>query len=162
MSTDVATTPTFEQVDSRGPRFTATVTATVLLTVLVVSMFSAPAATAILAAQSLVFAIGAAWGPRRHPYGATYRKLVAPRLGPATKREGVPPLRFAQLMGFIVTAIGVTGFALGVPAVGVGATSVAFIVAFVRAAFGICLNRKLFALIAHLRGKELRPCCKAE
>ena len=29
MSTDVAT-PTFEQVDSRGPRFTATVTATVL------------------------------------------------------------------------------------------------------------------------------------
>ena len=63
-------------------------------------------------------------------------------------------------MGFIVTAIGVTGFALGVPAVGVGATSVAFIVAFVRAAFGICLNRKLFALIAHLRGKELAPAAK--
>ncbi len=153
------TTSESNGVDARAPRFTATVTATVLVAVLVFALFSVPAATTLLAFQSAVFAVGALGGPQRHPYASIYRVAVAPRLGPPVKREPLPPLRFAQLMGFITTMVGVVGFALGNPAVGVAATGVALFVAFVRAAFGICLSRKLFMLIAHLRG-GVRPCCR--
>ena len=55
----------------------------------------------ILALQALVFAIGAWRGPRQHPYGLIFQCLVAPRLGPVTEKEPVPPLRFAQLVGFV-------------------------------------------------------------
>lgn len=162
MSTPSTAAPVFEQVDSRAPRFTATITAAVLIGVLVVSRFSTPAAAILLGAQSLAFAIGALLGPKRHPYGLIFDSVIAPRLGPVTKREGVPPLRFAQLVGFIFTGIGVAGFACRATLLGVIATAVALTGAFVRAAFGICLSRRLFALIAHLRGTELRSCCKGE
>ena len=65
------------------------------------SAVSALAAAVILGAQAVVFAIGALRGPRRHPYGLVFANLVAPRLGPVTEREPVPPLKFAQLVGFV-------------------------------------------------------------
>lgn len=160
MSTNTTVTAATTGVDARAPRFTATITAIVLAGVLAVSLFSVPAATILLALQAVVFGIGAVWGPPRHPYGAIFRTAVAPRLQPPTKREPLPPLRFAQLMGFVTTAVGVIGFALGQPAVGMVATGIALVVAFVRAAFGICLSRKLFMVISRLRGGELRPCCR--
>ena len=88
------------QVDVRGPRFTAWVTTAVLVLALIVSAFSAIGAAVILAAQAVVFAIGAARGPRQHPYGLVFANLIAPRLSPVTEREPVPPLKFAQLVGF--------------------------------------------------------------
>ena len=95
MSTDTsdlatATSTAIEQVDVRGPRCAAWVTTAVLLIALIVSAVSNTAAAAILAAQAVVFAIGAIGGPRRHPYGRVFATVVAPRLGPVTERE---PLR---------------------------------------------------------------------
>lgn len=159
MSTSTTTTVP-SGVDARAPRFTATVTATVLTAVLIVSAVDVRAAAVLLAVQCLVFAVGALWGPPRHPYGSVYRRFLAPRLGPVTKREPVPPLRFSQLMGFLMSGAGVLGFALGHPSIGVAATSIALFVAFVRAAFGICLNRRLFMLISRLVHGEVRPCCR--
>ena len=88
------------QVDVRGPRFTAWVTTAVLVLALIASTFSAIGAAMILAAQAIVFAIGAARGPRQHPYGLVFANLIAPRLSRVTDREPVPPLKFAQLVGF--------------------------------------------------------------
>ena len=64
MSTDTpnlatATSTAIEQVDVRGPRCAAWVTTAVLLIALIVSAVSTTAAAAILAAQAVVFAIGA-------------------------------------------------------------------------------------------------------
>lgn len=140
-----------DQVDVRGPRFAAWVTTAVLLTVLVLSGFSAAAAAALLAAQAVVFAIGALRGPRQHPYGRLYATLVAPRLGPVTEREPVSPLRFAQLVGLLFALIGVAGFALGAPTVGLIATAFALCAAFLNAAFGICLGCQVYPLIHRLR-----------
>lgn len=147
------------EVDARGPRFTATVTATVLALVLIVSRFDTRAAAILLAAQALVFASGALWGPARHPYGITFRRLVAPRLGPVTKRDPVGQLRFAQTMGLIFSVIGVAGFALNLPLLGVIATSCALFAAFMRSAFGICLSRRPYMLVRRLRG-DVPDCCK--
>jgi hypothetical protein len=145
------TTAAPAQVDVRGPRFAAWLTTAVLIAVLVLSAVSTPAATILLAAQAVVFAIGALRGPRQHPYGLIFANLVSPRLSPVTEREPVPPLKFAQLVGFVFAVAGVAGFTLGVPLLGVVATAFALFAAFLNAAFGICLGCQIYPLVARLR-----------
>ncbi|MEB3019493.1 DUF4395 domain-containing protein [[Mycobacterium] crassicus] len=137
-------------VDVRGPRFTAWVTTAVLVGVLLISGFSLVGATALLAAQAVVFAVGALAGSRRNPYGMLFARFVAPRLSPVTEREPVAPLRFAQLVGLIFAVIGVAGFATA-PSVGLTATALALTAAFLNAAFGICLGCQLYPLVVRLR-----------
>lgn len=140
-----------QQVDVRGPRFAAWVTTVVLIATLAVSAFSSVAAAVILGLQAAVFAIGAIGGPRRHPYGRLFARLVAPRLGPVRDREPVAPLKFAQLIGFVFAVVATLGFATGVAGVGLAATALALVAAFLNAAFGICLGCQLYPLVAHLR-----------
>lgn len=154
--------PAISEVDARVPRFTASVTMTVLATVLIVSLFNVRAAGAILAAQGIVFAIGAIAGPLRHPYGRIFSSLVAPRLSPPRKYEPVQLLRFSQLIGLIFAVVGVAGFWLGVPTLGRAATGIATFAAFMRAAFEICLSRRLFGLTHRLMGKGKPPCCQGK
>ncbi|MBY0287751.1 MAG: DUF4395 domain-containing protein [Mycobacteriaceae bacterium] len=151
MSTSTNTLAPPGQVDVRGPRFAAWVTTGALIAALLASAVSAVAAAAILGVQAIVFAIGARCGPQQHPYGLIFRSLVAPRLGPATEKEPVPPLKFAQLVGLAFAAIGVVGFAAGVPLLGLIATGFALVAAFLNAAFGICLGCQIYPLVARFR-----------
>ncbi len=146
-----------DQVDVRGPRFSAWVTSVVLLSVLIVSAFSTSAAAVILAAQAATFALGAVRGPRRHPYGRIFATLVAPRLGPATEREPVAPLKFAQLVGLVFALAGAAGFTFGAPLTGVIATGFALAAAFLNAAFGICLGCQIYPLATRLRYPTANP-----
>ena len=150
---DIAETRTPPQVDVRGPRFVAWVTTVVLVVTLLVSTSSTAVAAVILGVQAVVFAVGAVLGPRRHPYGLVFAALIAPRLGPVTEREPVPPLKFAQLVGFLFAVIGVIGFAGGLSLLGLIATGFALVAAFLNAAFGICLGCQLYPLVARLRPK---------
>ena len=150
------------EMDVRAPRFIATITATILVAVLVLATINVPAAIALLSVQAAVFGIAALAGPPRHPYGLIYAALVAPRLAPPTKCEPVPPLRFAQLIGFVMTTLGVIGFALDLPVLAFGATGFALVGAFFRAAFGICLSRRLYMLVNRLRTGEVPACCRKD
>ena len=141
------------EVDVRGPRFAAWITSAMLVVALLVSAFSAPIAAAILGLQAAVFAISALRGPRHSPYGLLYATVVAPHLGPVTEREPVPPLKFAQLVGFAFAAIGVAGFVTGLILLGEIATTFALIAAFLNAAFGICLGCQLYPLVTRFRGR---------
>jgi Domain of unknown function (DUF4395) len=114
MPTNTNTVAAPDQVDVRGPRFTAWVTTVVIVAALVAAALSSSAAAAILGVQTVVFAIGAWRGPRQHPYGLIFQRLVAPRLGPITEKEPAPPLKFAQLVGLVFAAVGVITFAAGV------------------------------------------------
>ncbi len=138
------------QVDVRGPRFAAWVTTAVLVIALLASAQHPAAAAVIVGAQAVVFAIGATLGPRRHPYGLIFATLVAARLGPVTEREPVPPLKFAQLVGFVFAFVGAVGFAAGLPALGLAATALALVAALLNAAFGICLGCQLHPLVSRL------------
>jgi hypothetical protein len=140
-----------DQVDVRGPRFAAWVTTFMIVATLAVSGFSYAGAAVVLGLQAVVFAVGAWRGPRQHPYGLIFQRLVAPRLGPVTEKEPVPPLKFAQLVGFVFAVVGVIGFAGGVPLLGVIATGFALIAAFLNAAFGICLGCQLYPLVVRFR-----------
>ncbi|ARG63009.1 MULTISPECIES: DUF4395 domain-containing protein [Mycobacterium] len=149
MSSD--TTPAQLGVDVRGPRFAAWLTTGVLGLVLIISAVSPVAAAVALGIQAVVFAVGAAFGPRRHPYGLLFSTFVSPRLSPVREREPVPPLKFAQLVGFVFAVCGIIGFAVGPVVVGVVATSFALAAAFLNAAFGICLGCQLYPLLTRLR-----------
>jgi hypothetical protein len=140
-----------QQVDVRGPRFTAWVTTVVIVATLIASAFSNVAAAVILGLQAVVFAIGAVGGPRQHPYGRVFATFVAPQLGPVTDREPVPPLKFAQFVGFLFAVVGAAGFAFGLPALGLVATAFALVAAFLNAAFGICLGCQLYPLVTRFR-----------
>jgi hypothetical protein len=148
---DTETDSRFDRVDVRGPRFAAWVTTAVLLVTLLVSSVSLGAAAVILIVQAAVFAIGAVGGPRKHPYGLIFAKLVAPRLAPVTEREPVPPLRFAQLVGFVFASVGAVGFATGLGTLSLVATGFALVAAFLNAAFAICLGCQLYPLVVRLR-----------
>lgn len=150
MSTTIES-PAVDQVDVRGPRFAAWITTAVLIAALLASTVSPGAAATILAAQAAVFAIGSLRGPRRHPYGLVFQRLVAPRLGPVTEREPAAPLRFAQLVGLVFAVAGAAGFAFGAPLAGVIAAGFALAAAFLNAAFGICLGCQIYPLVSRLR-----------
>lgn len=151
VTTPNSATSTTDQVDVRGPRFAAWITTGVLLAVLIASAVNTAVAAAILGIQALVFAIGALRGPRQHPYGTLFARLVAPRLGPVSEREPVQPLRFAQFVGLVFAVVGFIGFVAGAPLVGIVATAFALGAAFLNAAFGICLGCQIYPLVSRLR-----------
>ena len=128
-------------VDVRSPRFAAWVTSLVLAVALLLG------SGWVVAAQAVVFAVGAFAGLRRAPYAVLFRVLVAPRLGPAREREPEAPLRFAQLVGLLFALAGAAGYLLGAPVVGAVATGAALVAALLNAATGFCLGCELHLLV---------------
>jgi hypothetical protein len=135
-------------IDPRGPRFGAGLTSVVLaIAVLTGSVW-------VLAAQVLVFALTYLFGPARSPYGYLFRTFVRPRLSPPSELEDPAPPRFAQLVGLLVTGIGL-GFALaGVDAAVEVSAALALIAAFLNAAFGLCLGCELYLALARFRTRR--------
>jgi uncharacterized membrane protein YfcA len=129
------------EIDPRGPRFGAFITAAVLAVVLVTG------SGWLLVAQALVFAAGSAFGLRYSPYGLLYRRLVRPRLGPPAQLEPEAPPRFAQTVGLAFAAVGVAGYAAGVSWLGAAATAAALAAALLNAVFGFCLGCEMYLLI---------------
>ena len=134
--------------DPRGPRFAAALTTLVLAVVLLTC------SGWLLAAQAVVFALGAAG---RSPYGALYRRAVRPRLGPPAELEDERPVRFAQTVGLAFALAGVTGALLGVDALFLTATGAALAAAFLNAAFGLCLGCELYLSWKRLTTREGAP-----
>jgi hypothetical protein len=145
--TETQVTPPARRVDVRGPRFGAAVTTVVLLAVL------ATGSGWLLAAQAVVFAIGAVAGLRRAPYGLLFAYLIRPRLAPPSAFEDEAPPRFAQGVGLAFALVGAIGYLAGVPAVGIAATALALAAAFLNAAFGFCLGCEMYLLLARVRNR---------
>jgi hypothetical protein len=138
-------------IDPRGPRFAAAVTAVVLaVAVLTGSVW-------VLAAQVVVFGIATIAGLQYSPYGWLYRTLVRPRLGPPTELEDPAPPRFSQGVGLAVTGLGLVLALAGVDLAVEVAGALAFVAAFLNAAFGLCLGCELYLLIARLRSRPAQP-----
>lgn len=139
--------PVRRRIDVRGTRLAATLTTVVLLAVLLTG------SGWLLAAQSVVFAIGAAAGLRFSPYGQLYARLIRPRLAPPTVFEDEAPPRFAQAVGLVFAVVGTIGYATGVTAVGLAATALALAAAFLNAAFGFCLGCEMYLMLARAKSR---------
>lgn len=153
----LAAKPGQKGIDPRGPRFSAGITAVLLLVVIVLGLGAptsatlaeraAQPATIIFALITLLFAWGAFAGVQRHPYGAIFRALVRPRLKPPTELEDPTPPTFAQGVGFVITLVGLVLHLVGVPYALVIAAGAAFIAAFLNSVFAYCLGCQIYLLL---------------
>ncbi|MEU4098281.1 DUF4395 domain-containing protein [Streptomyces sp. NPDC026673] len=133
-------------IDARGPRFGASLTSVVLAAVLITG------SAWLLALQAVVFAVGAAAGVQKSPYGLLYRVAVRPRLGPPTETEDPAPPRFAQGVGLAFAVVGLIGYTAGLAWLGLAATACALAAAFLNAAFGYCLGCEMYLLVRRTTG----------
>jgi Domain of unknown function (DUF4395) len=133
-----------EQVDPRGPRLAAALTAVLLAVALLVA--PAPATVVLLLVQAVLFGIGAVAGVARTPYSWLFRTFVRPRLGAPTELEDAAPPRFAQGVGLGFTVVALAGYLTGADLLGAVATGCALAAAFLNAAFGLCLGCEVYLL----------------
>lgn len=127
------------QIDVRGPRFAAWVTAVVLATVLVTQ------SGWLLLAQAVVFGLGA-WRITHAPYAVVFKKVVQPRLAPPREVEDARPPQFAQAVGLGFAAAGAVALLAGATTLGLVLTAAALSAAFLNAAFGLCLGCEAYLL----------------
>ncbi len=146
---EVLDTPEVQKIniDARGPRFAATITATVLAIALVTQNKWA------LLAQGLVFLLGAVRGPQFTPYGLIFKNFVKPRLSKVAPTEDVRPPKFAQAVGFIFALVGTIGAFAGADLVFTIATGFALAAAFLNSAFNYCLGCEMYLLIVRFTSK---------
>jgi hypothetical protein len=130
-------------IDPRGPRFAAWVTTAVLAAVLLT------ASTTLLAAQAIVFALGAAG---HNPYALFWKKFI--KRTPPVELEPAAPPRFAQLVGLAFALTGTVALAAGATTVGLIATGAALSAALLNAAFGICLGCEIYLIIRRTTNRQ--------
>ena len=158
-SNPLAARPGTPGIDPRGPRFGAVITF-ILLGIDVVLGLAGPSvdsgttlatrlvdpAFVLLVVITAIFAWGAFAGITRHPYGWVFKKFVRPRLSAPSELEDPKPPTFAQLIGFLVSAVGVVLAIVGVPYGLVVAAAFAFVAAFLNGVFGFCLGCQIYVL----------------
>ena len=137
-------------IDPRGPRFGAAITTVLLLVDIYLSLDAKtfPSAVALLSVIVALFAIGAFFGNSKHPYGYLFKRLIRPLLGAPKDLEDPRPPQFAQLVGLLVSGVGLTFGVLGNP-LGLTISAVAtFFAAFLNAAFNFCLGCQIWLGLA--------------
>ena len=136
-------------IDPRGPRFVAALTA--VLTVVALLLGTGSAALVVLAVLAASFGLGVVRGVTGTWQSRLFRRFVRPRLAPPDELEDPRPPRFAQLVGLVISGLGVLLGLLGVgPAIPVAAALV-LVASFLNAAFGLCLGCELYLLGVRLR-----------
>ncbi|MHB1172524.1 MAG: DUF4395 domain-containing protein [Lacisediminihabitans sp.] len=152
--------PGHRGIDPRGPRFSAGITAVLLLVVIGLALGAAgppagatPAQRAtepafiLFAVITIMFAWGASAGVQKHPYGWLFKSLVRPWLAAPSHLEDPKPPTFSQGVGLFVTVVGVLLHLLGVPNGLVIVAAAAFIAAFLNAVFDYCFGCQIYLLL---------------
>ncbi|WP_243059075.1 DUF4395 domain-containing protein [Nocardioides sp. SR21] len=148
MSATVQSSHVTTGIDPRGPQVAAALTSVVLVAVLLLA--PGPIGIALLAAQAVVFALGATRGVQHAPYSWVFRTLVRPRLSPPTELEDERPPRFAQAVGLGFALVGLLGFVVGADVLGFVAVGFALAAALLNAVFRFCLGCEMYLLLTRI------------
>jgi len=149
-SIGITSCPLRDQVDPRALRFSAAATASVLAVVLLTVGPARPLALGLLASQVAVFGFTAFVSVHWSVWAQIYARFIWPRVGAATELKDAHPFRFAQFIGFVLTALALLGFVIGVDGIGYGLTAVAIVGAVTNATSGVCLGCKIYLLARRL------------
>lgn len=159
------TTPSAPKVDSRAPRWVGGYTFVIALAALVVALINPIESTLLGRVLSpefilvfvlwLSFGAGTFWGNAAHPFAAFYKRVVQPRLRKPVPTEDARPPRFALVVGFALTTIGLVLHALAVPYGLVAAAAFVVIASFLQAFVGYCLGCQVYLLLA--RAGVIKP-----
>ncbi|WP_109507538.1 DUF4395 domain-containing protein [Nocardioides speluncae] len=149
-----------QQIDPRGQRFAAAVTAVVLVVVLL----TAPSAfgVGLLGVQTALFAVAAGLGVQRTPHAWVFKRLIRPRLAAPQDLEDAAPPRFAQAVGLVFSAAALLAYLFGATLVGAIATGFALVAALLNAVFGLCLGCEAYLLIRRLTARTSNTPAPAE
>ena len=128
------------QIDARGARFSA------LLTAIVFSAALLTQSPALIVWQAAIFAIGAFGGPQFTPYAILFRTVVKPRLKSQPILEDVRPPKFAQGVGLGFAIVALVGSLAGSSAIFSVAVAFALAAAFLNFAFNYCLGCQFYLL----------------
>lgn len=133
-------------VDPRLLRFSAGATAGALAIVLLIVDVARPVGIFVLATQVAVFAFTAFVSFQWSLWAQIFARFIWPRIGAPTRLEDARPPRFAQLVGFVFTALALISFAVGVDVAGYSLTALTLAVAALNASTGLCLGCKAYPL----------------
>ena len=150
-SVGITSCPLRDRVDPRALRFSAAATASVLVVVLLTVDLGRPLALGLLASQVAVYGFTAFVSVQWSVWAQIFARVIWPRLTATTELEDARPARFAQLIGFVLTATALLGFVLGLDGVGYGFTAVAVAGAVINATTGVCLGCKIYLLARRLQ-----------
>jgi hypothetical protein len=151
-------------IDTRGPRFVGGFTFFIAIATLVLALIRGIEPTPLERVLSpefiltlvlwLSFGAGTFFGNGAHPFAAFFKAVILPRLKPGQREDPRPP-RFALLVGFVLTTVGLVLHLLGVPYGLVVTTAFIVIASFLQAFVGYCLGCQVFLLL--VRGGLIRP-----
>ncbi|MDZ5619690.1 DUF4395 domain-containing protein [Nocardioides sp. HM23] len=149
--TSIGACPLRAQVDPRLVRFSAGATASILAVALLIVDVARPWGLGLIATQAAVFAFTAFVSFQWSLWAQIYARFIWPRIGAPAELEDARPPRFAQLLGFVLTAVGLIFFAVGGDVAGYSLTALALGVAALNAATGLCLGCKAYLLMGRPR-----------
>ncbi len=132
-------------IDARGPRWSAGLTAVVLIAALITR------SPVLIIIQLVQFGIGAFAGPPKSPYAWLYKRFVQPRLSKTFESEDVRPPQFAQLVGFVFTLVATIGALTHTWPLFTIFAAFALFAAILNSAFGNCLGSKMYHFGVRLR-----------
>ena len=147
----VGACPLRAHVDSRLTRFSAGATAGVLAIVLLIVDVARPLGLGLLASQVAVFAFTAFVSYQWSVWAQIYARFVWPWIGAPTELEDALPHRFAQFLGFVLTALALIFFLVRVDVAGYSLTALALGITALNAVTGLCLGCKAYLLLRRLR-----------
>lgn len=143
----ISACPLRGRVDPRLTRFSAGATAGVLGVVLLISEVARPLALGLLASQVAVFAFTAFVSFQWSLWAQLYARVIWPHMGAPAELLDARPHRFAQFLGFLLTALALVVFLAGVDVAGYGLTALAFGVTALDASTGLCLGCRAYLLM---------------
>jgi hypothetical protein len=135
-----------EQLDPRGPRFGAGISSILMLLVIYLSLdpASEQVALTVMGFAVLMFTFGSLLGPAKHPYSYLYKYTLRRFLKAPAYLEPATPVHFAQVIGLVITGLGLTLGLLGTPFALPIAAAAAFMAAFVNAVFAYCIGCQMY------------------
>lgn len=139
--------PLRAHVDPRLLRFSAGATAVVLAVVLLTLEVVRPLALGLLGTQVAVFAFTAFVSFHWSVWAQLFARFIWPSLRAAAPLKDARPPRFAQLLGFVLTAVALMSFVWGADTLGYVLTAVTLVLAVLDAATGFCLGCKLYPVV---------------
>ena len=141
-----------EQLDPRGPRFGAGISSILMLIVIYLSLDPASEGIAlgVMGFALVMFTFGSVLGPARHPYSYLYKYTLRKFLKAPAYLEPATPVHFAQIIGLVITVLGLTLGIFGVPFALAIAAAAAFMAAFVNAVFAYCIGCQMYLGIKRL------------
>jgi len=132
-------------IDARAPRFNQGMIGAAALLAFLFGFWP------LLSLAALQLALTLTFGPRLCLACLVYFKLVRPRLGPGPVKDA-RPVRFANLVGFVLLSAGSIAHLAGYPRLGWTLGLLVAALALLAAASGLCAGCEMYRWLAYLRG----------